>query len=51
MFHTKFVEKIKSHILFSLIFSDTLAIYEIMWNNMVERGRPQKTIWRMRITC
>ena len=25
------------------------AVYEIMWENIVERGRPQMTIWRMRI--
>jgi len=22
-----------------------------MWKNIVERGRPQMTIWRMRIAC
>jgi len=22
-----------------------------MWKNSVEQGRPQMTIWRMRITC
>jgi len=27
------------------------AIYEMMWKNMVERDRPQLTIWRMRIAC
>ena len=27
------------------------AVYEIMWKNTVERGRPQMTIWRMRIAC
>ena len=27
------------------------ALYEIMRKNMVERGRPQMTIWRMRIAC
>ena len=27
------------------------AIYEIMWKNIVERGRPQMTIWRVRILC
>jgi hypothetical protein len=26
-------------------------IYEVMWKNIVEPGRPQITIWRMRITC
>ena len=25
------------------------AVYEIMWKNLVERGRQQVTIWRMRI--
>ena len=27
------------------------AIYEIMWKNIVERGRPQMAIWRMRVAC
>jgi len=27
------------------------AIYEIMWKNPVEPGRPQMTIWRMRVAC
>ena len=27
------------------------AVYGIKWNNMVERGRSQMTIWRMRIAC
>ena len=26
-------------------------VYQIMWKNIVERGRPQMTIWRMRIAC
>jgi hypothetical protein len=26
-----------------------LAVYEIMWKNIVEPNRPQMTIWRMRI--
>ena len=26
-------------------------VCEIMWENIVERGRPQMTIWRMRIAC
>jgi len=25
------------------------AIYEIVWKNIVEPGRPQMTIWRVRI--
>jgi hypothetical protein len=51
MFQTRVVEKIKTHILFSLLFSENHSVYEIMWENMVERGRPQLTIWRMRIAC
>ena len=27
------------------------AVYEVMWKNIAERGRPQMTIWRMRIAC
>ena len=51
MFQTRVVEKIKTHILFSILFSENHSVYEIMWENMVERGRPQLTIWRMRIAC
>ena len=43
MFQTKFVEEIKTHILYSTTLSD------IMCKNMVQLGRPQMTIWRMRI--
>ena len=27
------------------------ALFEIMWKSVVERGRPEKTIWCMHITC
>jgi len=27
------------------------AFYEIMWKNTAELGRPQMTIWHMRIAC
>ena len=37
--------------MFSNFFFDNRAVYEIMWENNVERGRPQMTIWRMRIIC
>jgi hypothetical protein len=49
MFRTKFVEKIKTQILCSVFFFRKSAIYEITWKNIVERNRPQMTIWRMRI--
>jgi len=33
-----------------VFFFENRAVYEIMWKkNIVERGRAQKTIWRMRI--
>ena len=34
-----------------LAFHENRAVYEIMWKNNVETGRPQMTIWRMRIAC
>ena len=46
-------EKINTHILCSVIFfsSENLGVYGKMWTNIVEPGRPQMTIWRMRIAC
>jgi hypothetical protein len=49
MFQTKFAEEIQTHILGSVTFLLNRAVYEIMWKNTVERGRPQMTKWRMRI--
>jgi hypothetical protein len=31
-------------------FFETRAVYE-MWKNIVQRCRPQMTVWRMRIAC
>jgi len=40
----KVVAKIKTHILCSIpFFSENCAIYEIMWENMVEPDGPQMT--------
>jgi len=48
MFQTTFVEKIKAHILCSVtIFQKNRAVYDIMWENVVERGRAQMTVWHM----
>ena len=47
----KFIEKIKTHILCSVTVFENRAVYEIMWKNIVERGRPQMTVWHMRIAC
>jgi len=35
----------------SFFFKENRAIYELMWKHIVEPGRPQMTIWRMRIAC
>jgi hypothetical protein len=52
MLHTNVVEEIKALILCSItFFFENLAFCEIMWKNIVERGRPQMTIWCMRIAC
>jgi len=37
MFQTKVVEKIKTHILCSVTFFESSAVYEIMWENVVDR--------------
>ena len=52
MFQTKVVEIIKTLIL-SLVFFffSSRAFCEKMLKNIVERGRPQMTIWCMRISC
>ena len=46
----KFVDKIKTHVFCSITFFFK-SIYEIMWKNIVERGRPQMTTWCMHIVC
>jgi len=51
MFQTKLVQKIKTHILCSVTFFENRAVCEIMWENVVERGRTQMAIWRMSIAC
>jgi len=47
MFGTKFVIEIKTHILRSVTFffrPENRAVYEIMWKNMLQPDRPQKTV-------
>jgi hypothetical protein len=49
---TKVLEEIKTHFMFSnFSFLVNLAVCEIMWKNLVEKCRPQTTVWRMRIAC
>jgi len=43
----KIVEKIKTRVLRSIFFFsfENRAVYETVWQNIVEVGRPQITIW------
>ena len=43
MFQDKVGEKIKTHILYSVNFSENRAVYEMMWNIMVQPDSPHKT--------
>jgi hypothetical protein len=40
----KFLEEIKTHILWSKTFLENRGVYEIMWKNLVQPDRPQMTI-------
>ena len=44
-------ENRNADIMFNNFFFENRAVYEIMWKNILERGRPQMTIWRMSIAC
>jgi len=35
--------------MFHYLFPENCAVYKIMWKNIVERGRPQMTLWGMRV--
>jgi hypothetical protein len=35
----------------SNFFPENPAVHKIMWKNIVQPGRPQMKIWRMRIAC
>jgi len=50
MFQAKVVDKIKTHFMLSNVFKNR-AVYEIKWKNVVESGRPQMTVWLLRIAC
>jgi len=41
-------ENRNTHFVFSDFFPENRVVY-VMWKNIVERGRPQMAIWRMRI--
>jgi len=48
MFHTKVVEKNKTHFVFNNFIPESRVVYKIMGKNMVEPDRPHMTLWRMR---
>jgi hypothetical protein len=50
-FSDSFVENIKTHFVFNNFLYKNRAVYEIMWKNTVQPGRPLITIQRMRIAC
>jgi hypothetical protein len=45
-FKIRAVKEIKTDILYPIFFLNR-GVYEIMWENMVQRGRSQVTIWRI----
>ena len=51
MFQTSCRENLNTHFVFCNFFPENPALYEIVWKNIVERGRPQMTIRRMCIAC
>jgi len=48
---TNVAARIRTNILCSMSSSESCALYEIMWKNIVQPDRSQMTIWRMRIAC
>jgi len=52
MFQTKIVENIKTHILYSITFSENRVVYEIMWKKIGRTGEAKNNIrWCMPIEC
>jgi hypothetical protein len=49
MFQANDVEKIKTYFVLNNFFFLNRVVYEIMWENIVEPGKPQVTTWCMRI--
>ena len=44
-------ENQNTHFMFNNLVTENRAVYEIMWKNTVQPGRPQIKIWRMHIAC
>jgi hypothetical protein len=42
----------RGYLLYSInSYFENHAVYEKMWKNISDLGRPQMTVWRMRIAC
>ena len=50
-FQIKFVKKIRTHILYSVTFLFSHAVYEKIWENNLDLDRPQTTIQHMSVAC
>ena len=44
-------ENQNTHFVLVIFFIENRTVCEIMWKNVVERGRQKMTIWCMRIAC
>jgi hypothetical protein len=42
-------ENQNTQFMFNILSFENRVVYEIMWKNIVKPGRPQMTIWSMRI--
>ena len=42
---------LRVHFVFSDVIFENHAVYDVMWKTIVERGKAQVTVWRMRIVC
>jgi hypothetical protein len=52
MFQTNVVEKLETHVLYSMtFFSENRAVHEKTWKNILKPDRPQMTIRRVLIAC
>jgi hypothetical protein len=52
MVQTRVIEKIQTRVSRSKkYFPQNVAVYQIIWKNIVDPKRPQMTVWGMRIAC
>jgi hypothetical protein len=51
MLRDEVVEKSRTHFMFINLSPENRTIFETMWKNILEQGRPQMRILRMPVTC